>query len=72
MLSEKTGDVFENAAGKVYKYVKGDGPKAVLDNIYISNGMAWNVNNNKFYYIDSGKFNVKEYDYDPYTGIICK
>lgn len=72
MLSEKTGDVFENAAGKVYKYVKDDGLQAVLDNIYISNGMAWDENNNKFYYIDSGKFDVKEYDYDPNTGNICK
>lgn len=72
MLSEKKGDVSKNAAGKVYKYVKGDNPQVVLDNIYISNGMAWDQNNNKFYYIDSGKFDVKEYDYDPSTGNICK
>ncbi|XP_055308567.1 regucalcin-like isoform X1 [Sitodiplosis mosellana] len=69
MLSEKTGDVLQNAAGKVYKYIKGDNsPQVVLDNIYISNGMAWDQNNNKVYYIDSGKFDVKEYDYDPSTG----
>lgn len=72
MRSEKLGDVFENAAGKVFKYVEGEGVTGILDNIYISNGMAWNEQLNKFYYIDSGKFDVKEYDYDPSNGNICE
>lgn len=72
MRSEKTADPLENADGKVYKYVNGNGPQAVLDNIYISNGMAWDVNNKKFYYIDSGKFDLKGYDWDPSTGDFCE
>ncbi|XP_031623137.1 regucalcin-like [Contarinia nasturtii] len=70
MLSEKVADPSKSAAGKVFKYEKGNGVNEVLDNIYISNGMAWDENKNKFYYIDSGKFDVKEYDYDPNTGNI--
>jgi len=70
MLSEKVADPSKSAAGKVFKYEKGNGVNEVLDNIYISNGMAWDEHNNKFYYIDSGKFDVKEYDYDPNTGDI--
>lgn len=72
MLNEKSGDVFATAAGKVYKYVKDDGVYEVLDKIYISNGMAWDETTNKFYYIDSGKFDLREYDYNPSTGAICK
>lgn len=73
MISEKTADPLQIAAGRVYKHVKGGGsPQVVLDNIFISNGMAWDENNNKCYYIDSGKFDVKEYDHDPNTGNLCK
>lgn len=72
MLSEKVGDCYTNADGKVFKYVPGEGVTEVLKDIYISNGMAWDEKLNKFYYIDSGKFDVKEYDYDPVTGNVCK
>lgn len=71
MLSEKVGDPSQHATGKVYKYVKSSGLHAIMENIYISNGMAWNENTNKFYYIDSGKFDVKEYEYNTNTGDIC-
>lgn len=71
MRSEKF-DLFEIAAGAVYKHVKGDGTKEVLNNIYVSNGMAWNETNNKCYYIDSCKFDVKEYDWNPSTGDLCE
>lgn len=71
MISEKVSDATQTAAGKVFKYVKDSGLSEVLNNIHISNGMAWDESKNKFYYIDSGKYDVKEYDYDPKTGNIC-
>lgn len=73
MLSEKEGDNLKEAEGRLYKYNKGDdSPQVILEKIYISNGMAWDQKSNKCYYIDSGKFDVKEYDYDPITGNLCK
>lgn len=72
MRREQLGDLFECASGTFYKYIKGDGYYPLIDKIFISNGMAWNEQTNKFYYIDSGKFDIKEYDYDPSNGDICK
>lgn len=62
----------EIATGALYKYTKTDGPVEVVKDVKISNGLAWNQQTNKVYYVDSGKFNVKEYDWDPSTGVLCK
>lgn len=70
MRVEGAGDLFDVAAGTFYKYVKGEGVQKLIPNIYVSNGMAWNLNENKFYYIDSCLFNIREYDYDPTNGSI--
>lgn len=72
MRTEKLGDLFDAPHGKLFKYVEGEGVTEMIDNVFISNGMAWDEKLNKFYYIDSGKFDVKAYDYDPKTGSICK
>lgn len=72
MRVESAGDLFDVAAGTFYKYVKGEEAHELLHNIYVSNGMAWNQTENKFYYIDSCKFDIKEYDYDPSNGNICE
>lgn len=72
MRYEVLGDLFDNAVGSFYKYIRGDGIYKLFENVFVSNGMAWNETENKFYYIDSGKFCIKEFDYDPKTGDICK
>lgn len=71
MRYEALGDLLGVAAGSFYKHIRGDGEYKLLDNIFISNGLAWNVVTNTFYYIDSGKFDVKQFDWDPKTGDIC-
>ncbi|KAG4068206.1 hypothetical protein HA402_008847 [Bradysia odoriphaga] len=63
-------DGFNKATGKVFRYVKGEGVTKVFDNIFISNGMAWDEKSNKFYYIDTGRFDVRGYDYNPSNGNI--
>lgn len=35
-------------------------------------GLTWNVKTNKFYYIDSMDWDIKEFDYDLETRNICK
>lgn len=72
MRLEALGDLFEIAAGTFYRYTQDEGAKDLLHNIYISNGLTWNEKEKKFYYIDSCKIDVKEYDYDPISGDICK
>lgn len=72
MRSEKVGDIFEVANGSLFKYAKDDGVREIVKNVYISNGLAWDEKTNKMYYIDSCRFDVKEYDWDRSTGDICE
>lgn len=64
------GGLLDFAAGTFYRYTPDEGPTALLHNIYISNGMTWDLKQNKFYYIDSGIMDVKEYDLEPTSGNI--
>lgn len=43
-----------------------------MGKIGVSNGLTWNKDGTKFYYIDSCDLDVKEFDCDPKTGNICK
>ncbi|KAF2902966.1 hypothetical protein ILUMI_03214 [Ignelater luminosus] len=43
-------------------------PPAVIAPVNISNGLAWNKANDKFYYIDTPTLTVREYDYDNESG----
>lgn len=72
MRLEEKGDLFINPCGTFYKYTKGEGVKDLLHNIHCSNGLAWNEKAGKFYYIDSCKLNVLEFDYDQKNGEICE
>jgi len=47
-----------------------DNPVAVIQPVNISNGIAWNKANDKFYYIDTPTRTVKEYNYDNDSGAI--
>ncbi len=54
-----------------YSYESGKCLKKLFDNVTISNGLTWVRKTNKFYYIDSCTYDVKEFDYNPRTGDIC-
>jgi sugar lactone lactonase YvrE len=59
---------FEPGAGSLYCI---DGHLAIekkLDQITISNGLAWSPDNSRMYYIDSPTQTVQAYLYDQYTG----
>lgn len=55
-----------------YKFEANGKIEKLIDNMQLSNGMAWNVKTNKFYLVDSCLFDVKEFDYDPATGDLCE
>ncbi|XP_036225837.2 regucalcin [Bactrocera oleae] len=64
------GDFREsNPLGELYRFEKGQPMAVIRSGITISNGLAWNEKTNKFYYIDSPKYEVTEYDYDFDTGV---
>lgn len=56
-------------AGALYCVEKGSVSKK-LDRLTISNGLAWNPDRRKFYFIDSPTGAITQYDYDPESGAI--
>lgn len=58
--------------GKLYKFTRDNlaNPTVMIQPVNISNGLAWNKANNKFYYIDTPTDQVREYDYDDVEGTI--
>lgn len=47
-------------------------PQKKISSVSISNGLAWNSQDDTFYYIDSPTRQVVAYNYNPYSGEICK
>lgn len=70
MRLEECGNIFEKRLGSFYKYSKEFGFHKLIDNVGISNGLAWNEITNKMYFIDSCDLNVKEFEFDSSTGTI--
>ena len=62
--------VFPPNKGSLYSVGTDLLPKKHVSPVTISNGLAWSVNDDKLYYIDSPTHQVVEYDYDPLTGDI--
>ena len=60
----------EQHAGAVYVVDKNQAITQKINDVTISNGMAWSLDNKKFYYIDTPTFEVAAYDYETGTGNI--
>ncbi|XP_022920874.2 putative sugar lactone lactonase YvrE [Onthophagus taurus] len=65
------GDVDPNQ-GALYKFTKNNlqHPDVLIRPVNISNGLAWNKANDKFFYIDTPTNQVRQYDYDDKSGTI--
>ncbi|GBP54105.1 Regucalcin [Eumeta japonica] len=61
---------FERAKGSLYRIVGPGAPEKLCDKIDISNGLAWDLEEKAFYYIDSLERAIRRYDYDAATGDI--
>ncbi|XP_055545457.1 regucalcin-like [Wyeomyia smithii] len=65
MITESGGNPFEVNTGKFYRFdARSRTFFQQLSDIYISNGLTWNERTKKFYYVDSGAHDIKEYDVD--------
>lgn len=74
MLSEEQGDCMnlQKRIGCLYRFTMTDGLVMLKDNVGMGNGMAWNNQWNKMYFVDSFDMNICEFDYDMKTGNISK
>lgn len=71
MGHEKNG-IFPPNVGSLYSIGNDFKLKKQISPVSISNGLAWNPNNDIFYYIDSLSYQIMAYNYNSQTGIICK
>jgi sugar lactone lactonase YvrE len=60
----------EPGAGALYILLPEGAVEHKLDGISISNGLAWSLDGQTFYYIDTPTFRVVAFDYDAGTGCI--
>uniref|UniRef100_A0A0K8TA38 Regucalcin n=1 Tax=Lygus hesperus TaxID=30085 RepID=A0A0K8TA38_LYGHE len=63
-MSDARGKDIKTGAGSFYSYSKNEGVKLQLKNITISNGIAQSLDNKKFWYVDSTKYRIDEYDFN--------
>jgi len=59
-----------SGAGSVYVLEKDLYISKKIENVTIPNGMAWSLNHQTFYFIDTPTYEVVAYDYDKNTGSI--
>lgn len=71
MANEVNGKV-ASGQGSLYRIDDTLKPVKEVTPVSISNGLAWNIEDNTFYYIDSPTRQIAAYDYDPINGTICK
>jgi pyruvate kinase len=71
-MGDESTDLKSNPTGSFYRFSVEKGAENLKSSIGISNGLTWNENLGKFYYIDSITQDVKIFDYDASTGNISK
>jgi gluconolactonase len=74
MINEEQGDVFDfqKRIGGLYRFTIQDGLVQLKDNVGMGNGIVFNKDYNKMFFVDSFDLNVYEFDYDFKTGNIRK
>jgi len=70
-MSNEDGEIVPNL-GTLYRIDDDLEPKKEISPVTISNGLAWNIEDDTLYYIDSPTRQIAAYDYNPNNGTICK
>ena len=71
-MNEKGGKCDFPPTGALYRMDQDLSVAKVVDNVYLSNGLAWNLDSSVFYYIDSPTMKIDGFDFDPELGILSK
>jgi len=69
-MSLKRKGISEEIDGKLYRIDKNGNVNILLDNLILSNGLEWSVNEKYFYHTDSDTNTIKEYNFDKLSGNI--
>jgi sugar lactone lactonase YvrE len=69
-LSEKKRGISNKVDGKFYSIDTEGNVRELLCGINVSNGMAWSMDEKRFYYTDSDTKIIKEYAFDKVSGDI--
>lgn len=62
--------LFTEGAGSLYRIGPDFQPKVQLENLTISNGMAWTADQKTFFFIDTPTKKIQEFAFDPKSGAI--
>ena len=68
--SRKRQNISDDIDGKLYQIDKNGMIKVLLDGLILSNGMDWNMREDRFYHTDSDTKTIKEYEFDINSGDI--
>ena len=68
--SGKRKGISDKIDGKLYSIDKNGNVRILLDNMILSNGLEWSVDEKRFYHTDSDTGIIKEYDFDKISGNI--
>jgi len=71
-MGGKVNGEWEEKRGALYRYGEDKKIKKIVDDIGISNGLAWSQDKKTFYYADSLALTIDAFDYDVNTGNISK
>lgn len=74
MINEEQGNFlnYQRRIGSLYRFTMSQGLVELRDKVGLSNGIAWNSNWTKMYFVDSFDLSIYEFDYDLMTGNISK
>lgn len=71
-IGPEVNDVVIPNQASLYRIDSDLKPKKELSPVTNSNGLAWNLQDNTFYYIDTPTLQVAAFDFEPINGTICK
>ena len=70
-MSGKRKGISDKVDGKLYSIDKDGKVRFLLDNLQLSNGMEWSIDEKFFYHTDSDTNIIKEYSFNKETGDIA-
>ena len=68
--SGKRAGISDETNGKLYSIDKNGNVRVLLNNLLLSNGLEWSIDEKRFYHTDSDTQIIKEYDFDKLNGEI--